>query len=578
MFNTLNTAVTGMSAAQAGLAVTGHNIANISTYGYSRQRVVTADGFYRTTSISANGKFNQVGSGVSVTHIQQVRNGFLDVQYRHESTKLGYYEVKTMVGEYVEAVSGEMYSDYSVQDTIDNLWDAMQEAVQYPESLDKRAGLVSSAALFMDRMSTAYNDLADYQENLNQQVIEQVEQINHLTTEITQLNDLILEAEANGDYANDYRDSLNVALEELNDIVNIRIEERMNGRIDVYVGDYPLISDGTVTEVGLKYTDPDSGFVEPVFTGRDDIIGYSEDVGRPLFALDGTDGDGGSLLALLEARGIRSETYASCPLAPDATDLTTYPLGTADPQYKEDYAQYKRDLYNVTECEIPKAMKELDQIFNRVATVINDAIAPKDHDPSTAPVGIDEEGTQFLELFVRNDCDRYDPVTGEYIAEDGIDPDTGEYLGYKPGEYPDRSTLYSISNCSINPELLELDGYQKIALSATGDLGNSDAVKESLEAWDEDVLVFADGSTTYNISDGYTHMISEQAADVAADRTAFESQYTLVVQLDNQRQAVMGVSSDEELTNLLKFQRSYQASAKVITMVDSMLDTLINNM
>ncbi len=574
MFTTLQTAVSGMGAAQVAISTTGHNIANLGTRGYSRQRVNTSDSYYRTVSMTRNGKFNQVGSGVNVTGVQQIRDIYLDRAYRREATKLDYFEIKTSVGEYVESIAGEMDGAYSIQDSINALWSSMQEAVQYPESLDKRASLVSTATLFMNRMSTAWTDLQNYQNNLNNQVKDQVKQVNYLTKQIKEINEEILKLETNGDSANDLRDSLNVAIESLNQIIPVRIEERYNGKIDIYANDMPLLSNGLVTSLGLKYTDQDSGLVEPVFTSRTDIIPYSEEAGTPLFALTGinTKLENGSLFGLLVTRGIRSETYASTPVEPVATD---YVGGTESPQYQKDYKQYKRDMFNITQCTIPKAMKQLDQIFNRVVTVINDAIAPQKRDPSTAPVGMDDQKTQFFELFSRIKTNRYDTVDGD---GDGFLDYNEEDAMTVTGDYPDRATLYTIANVQINPELLELDGYKKLPLSANGDLGNPDAVIEALDDWYDASIVFDDGTIKYNISDGYNHVISTLAADVSADRATLESQITLTTQIDNYRQAIMGVSSDEEMTNMLQFQRSYQAAARVINIVDSMIDTIINGM
>ncbi len=593
MFTTLNTAVSGMGAAQVGLATTGHNIANVGTRGYSRQRVITKDAFVRTISMQGNGRQNQVGGGVTQSGIQQIRDIYLDAAYRKEATKLDYYDVKTSVGEYVQSVAGEMGGSLTIQGAISDLWASLQEVTQYPESLDMRAGLVSTATIFMSRMSTAYTDLVNYQNNLNEQVKETVARVNELTTSIVDINKAILKAEASGDSANDLRDSLAVALEDLNEIMPVKTFERGNGVIDVYSGDMPLISNGLVSRMGLKYTDQDSGLVEPIFTNRPDIVGYSEESGTPIFKLDGTDKKEGSLIGLLVSRGIRSETYASNPIQPKLTDInpaTGSPYtGKDDTAYVKAYEQYRRDVFNVEQCSIPNAMKQLDQIFNRVVTVINDAIAPKDHNEATAPVGMDKKNTQFMELFARIDGSgkintggyndtRYDLVAGEYVfnAEDSYDPATNKFTS--GGIYADRQTLYSISNVQINPALMELDGYQMLAFSKNGDLANSDAVAESLDKWNDDFIVFDDGSVSYNITEGYTHVIATIATVVEADAKSFDTQNTLVTQLDNYRQAIMGVSSDEEMASMLQFQRSYQASSRVITMVDSMLDTIINKL
>ncbi len=605
MFSSLATAVSGMNAAQVALSTTGHNIANSGTQGYSRQRVVTTDFFYRTQGLAGNGRFNQVGLGVSVRSVQQIRNYFLDVEYRKESTKMDFYDIKTNVGQYVENITGEMNSTSSIQNTINDMWNSLQEAVQYPESLDKRASLVSSATMFMDRMKNAWNDLASYQLDLNNQVKNEVNQINDLAVQIKDLNIKIITAETSGDNANDYRDALNVALDKLNKIVPIRTSERNTGFVDVYINDIGLISNGLISNVGLKYTDPNSGLVEPVFTSSTEVLASDEDTGRPMFPLTSAKGEG-SLEALLVARGIRSETYASSPAAPSITDLAAdgvtpkYPLGTKDPQYVKDYDQYKRDLFNINECTIPQAMKRLDQIFNRIVTVINDAIAPQDHNSATAPQGIDDNNpngkTQFFEIFTRfssngdGNVSRYYDSDGDgqpdtYNKEDGYDPATGTYVKFKPGEYPNRNSLYSIATCIINPELLDLNGYQKIPLSANGDLGNPDAVIDALDKWYDPAVVFDDKNVgidgnpvKYNISDGYTQFISLQATQVESDAFYFESQRELSTQVDNLRNRISGVSNDEEMSNLLVFQRSYQAAARCINIIDSMIDTIVNNM
>lgn len=577
-FGSMYTAVSGMQLAQLNLSVTGHNLANASTKGYSRQSIIQSDFLY----------IGKVGLGTNVSTLRQIRDKFLDASYRTEATKEAFYEPLVSTGEEIENLLGELNNDGATQTIMQDLWDAINNVILDPTNLEIRGTFVNNCVSFADKMQVIYKGLEDYQENLNTEIKNTVDKINYYTKEVDKYNKLIQTAEINGDSANDYRDARNVALDNLSELADVTIKETANGTVDILIGSSFLLTGGTINNVGLKYTDPKKGLVEPVITNSKSILPADSDA-KLLYdirdEISVSEGEDKSYLkGLLIARGSGSATYATEEMLianePDSSDAAKYPLGTDDPNYKKDMAEWERDMFNVQHCTIPKFMANIDTLFNKVVTLINDTLAPQDHDLNTAPVGIDENATQFLEIFSRKYVDRYD-ASGDYIQDDGTLLSSGaKYDTSIDPEY----YLYSISNVTINKELLNADGYDKIAFSASGDESDTSIVNDILNKWKEpivklpmtnDRLNTADYYEGMGIEDAYNFLVTTNATDTAEANSFLEAQKVLVTQVDSQRSAIMGVSADEEMTNMMQFQYAYSASAQVLNALDEMLLTLI---
>lgn len=564
-FGGMYTAVSGMQIAQLNLSVTGHNLANASTRGYSRQNVIQSDYYY----------INGVGLGTNVAELRQIRNKFLDISYREEVSKGSYYEPIVYSGQEIESLLGELNNDGATQSVMQDLWDSINNVVLDPTNIEVRGTFVNNCISYLDKMQIIYKGLADYQENLNTEIKSTVDKINYYTEEVNKYNQLIRKAELNGDNANDYRDARNLALDNLSQLGDITIKEKSDGTYDLSIGNNILLSNGQVKTIGLKYCNPKSGLVEPVFTNSKDILPYDADVDlvydlrREISTEKGEDKS--YLKGLLISRGSAPVTYMTeenlVANEPDPTDLATYPLGELDPKYKEDRGKWERDMFNVQHATIPKFMANIDTLFNKIVTLINDTLAPQDHDPTTAPVGIDEDKTQFLEIFTRKYIDRYDG-TGTYNPEDGSD-----YY-----------SLYTIGNVEINEELLDAGGYDKIAFSASGDESDTSIVADILDKWKSPIVNLPMTNETLDIPDYYDGMGIEEAYNFLVTTTAtstneansfLEAQDVLITQLDAQKSAISGVSGDEEMTNMMQFEYAYSASAQVLNALDEMLLTLI---
>ncbi len=590
-FTTLGVAVSGLQAAQVGLGVTGHNLANVNANGYTRQQLIQSDFFYENVGTSGLNNL-KIGKGTNLVGVRQIRDKYLDIQFRNENSKLSFYETKYTAGNQIEALLAELEGEYSGQEVSENLWDSIQELSSNPGSLDARGNFINNAISFVDKMNSVYNGLLEYQRDLNDQITGIVDEINSLTGLIEDMNTKISQAEVTGDNANDYRDIRNNAIDRITELTGATIKDRKDGRVDIFIEGNPLITNGTTFEIGLRYTDSEYSFVEPVFTNSDDILPSSDKESIPVFNLVGTvgaekDNDRSVLKGLLVTRGLKPENWMSAPQPPDPTNTTLYPLGSADVQYQKDLNEYKRQLFNTEEAVIPSTMKKLDSVFHAVVTLINDTFAPqvqKDFDDpnNNDPMGLD--GSQYIEIFVRNPSTmtRYDAA--------------GNYQDEVEGEY---FTMYTLGNVSVNPEFLDADGYDKIPLSpalgggglGTGsnapDVSDNTLLLDLLDKYDQPIVEFISSKDiqgnlimskeNQSIKNGYNSVVVDVSIEMNEAKNFIGQQEIIMNQLTNNRIAMSGVSMDEEMTNMMRYQHAYNASARVVNVIDSMIDRVVNN-
>ncbi len=582
-FQSLGVAVSGLNAAQAGLYVTGHNTSNIYTTGYTRQQVLQNDFYYRTVGMNANGSM-QVGLGTDVTCIRQIRDKFLDAHYRQEVKKASYHSVQAKVGTEAEQIIGETESDYSVQKILEKMWNSINELDGDPTSAATRENFISMAISFINRVDNVYERLINSQENLDLQIRKAVSRVNTLVEQINTLNGKIAEAKASTDNPNDFMDSRNEALDELSSILDINIKERADGTVDITAEGNELLVGGMVNKLGLKYTSGKYTFVEPVFTESTEILSYNEPSGsyKRLFDLNAgvstyMGNDNGSLKGMMVARGFMPRNSFSNPSKPDDTNNTLYPGGINDPKYDTDLRQYENELFDVTYAFLPKTIKEFDKIVHDIVVMINNLLAPtKDAAGNDMPIRIESPAgsgtyipnpnykgptgldgtTQGVELFVRKHKPRFDPVTGEYIEED-------------PADY---YTQYTLGNIALNPVFNTTQGYTNLCLSANGDIHNQDITAAMLHQWSNNF-----GGTPEQTVSGAYRIFVDNIGTRTRQAIAFnEEQMKLVNQVNNKRSSVKDVAMDEELTNLMKYQHAYNASARILNAIDSMIDKIVN--
>ena len=530
--SSLSTAVSALMSSQTALNTTAHNLTNVNTAGYVRQQVLFQDYTYQNVGYSENGTMS-VGLGTSIEAIRQVRDIFLDQSYREEAGREGFYEAQAKAIEEIETILGETEGE-SFSLALDNLWESLSELTKHPDGLETRGTFIQNAVIFIERANMVMEQINDYQTDLNQEVMDKVDRINEIGSEINRLNDVISKAEVTGGNANDYRDQRNLLLDELSTYVDVSYREMADGTLAVNVENIQFVIPGAYNPMGLIQSETFSGLVEPSWPHLDQGVFNFDNPTGPEY-----DNDVGLLKGMIMARGTRSANY---------TDLA-------------DQASYNQ----IKDSAVMLAQAQFDNLVHGIVTMMNDTLAPNSGSPASldtlnAPYGLD--GSQGTEIFSRLYVDRYDSTTGEYNEEDPAN----------------KSSLYSAGNLMVNPDIL--DNYNAIALSQNlGYDGDSSVVESMLAQWDEPFGTLEPGATSQmSFREYYNGFIGILGNAGSVYKLQMENQNLMAVQIDNQRQQLMGVSSDEELGNMMKYQHAYNAAARVVTTVDQMIEQVVTSL
>jgi flagellar hook-associated protein 1 len=506
-FHGLETARRGMFTQQSALYTTGHNIANANTPGYSRQRVnFEQTEPYPAASLNRPQIPGQMGTGVKAGSVQRVREGFLDLQYRAENNKLGYWEARADALKKMEDIMNEP-SDSGLAKTMDQFWQALQDLSVNPENEGARSVVRQRGLAVVETFHYLADSLTAIQNDLGNQISVTIKEINSIAEQLYKINQQIGEIEPHGYLPNDLYDERDRLLDQLSNLVNIKIEAKSSG------GNALPIADGIykvyiVDDSGNQYLLVDGNQSYKTMSIQPNNTANPETPTGPVnnLALDGITipfTSSGKLKGLIEAFG-----YVN---GPDVKGI-----------YPEMLAELDKLAYSFA--------KRFNEVHQQGYTL----------NPSN-PGGL------FFEDLTQ--------VTGAAKA------------------IQLSSNINDLNNIAASSQPNEPgNGLNAIKLAN---------VKNSNFANLQDPA--PDPSITYPITSGtlqsyYEGMIGKLAVDAQQANRLMNNSEVLRQSVEERRQSVSGVSLDEEMTNMIKFQHAYNAAARNITVIDEMLDKIINGM
>lgn len=588
LMSSLYTGVSGLTNNQRGLTVSGHNLANVETNGFVRQQIEYTDSFY--TKIGRNHtEYMEVGHGSDVSTVKQVRDVFLDKTYREERGREFFYTSQYEATNEVEDILGELQG-VAFQQSLKDTWVALQELCKEPESIVKRSGLIETAVSFIDRAEEVYKQIKEYQTNLNTQIREYVNEINDKAKQIYELNHKIQKIEASGfENANDLRDQRNLLLDDLASIIKISYKEDATGIVTVYAEDYALVTEDLIYKIDTKDISEDSNCIKPYWPDYDGVDVFN----MSIVPNSEQDSDVGALKGLLLARGGKVGKYTDIPVEPDIKDYTDELNGWVDQQeYNAALIEYNKQVekyqIEVEASVLVSVQAQFDNLVHGICTMINDTLCPNKQvmldtgekiwilDEEKAPVGMEPGETMGEALFNRKSVPRYEEKAISIVNEDGT-TSTIVARVYTPEDPSNNYSLFTIGEIEVNrnimadPSLIPLSDN-----SGSGDYSIK-ICQELLEKWQEpfDTVTPTD-FRKQNFNSYYTDMIGLLGTNGERFKNISQSQESLVNSVDNQRQAVHAVSSDEELTNIIRYQQGYNANSRFISTVSQMLEHLLN--
>lgn len=571
LMGSLYIGASGLQTSQNALNTTAHNLSNVDTVGYTRQQVQQSGRSYFLLSRSASAvAYQQTGLGVNYSRAKQVRDYFLDKTFRKESGRSMFYEVSSNVLEEVESQLGE-FNGKAFQSTMADFWTSVQELAKDPASSVTQGLFVQRSSEFVERALSVYEGLSNYQDNLNRQVKQQVDLINKYGKQILELNDRIRMIEVGGiEHANDLRDTRNQILDELSRLTDITFSEDRFGSVSVRIEGVDFVKGDTCYEIALD-VDPTTGFYTP-FWPQNAAYRILEN-GTKEYIIDGAE-------VFDLTRRISSD------LETDIGGLKAMLLARGD--HRADYTDVVEGRYdNVSQSIIMNIQAEFDQLIHNVVTRINEILAEAagvQKGDLVLENGETLTGVRYVESapdgYLRSEDGRplqmFDKVTGESYTK-VVGADGKEYWVYNE-ENPEASeTLYTLKNLQINRELMQKPS--KLGFRLADGSEDQETVDKLKAAFTEEVYTLnpnVQKKVTFN--DYYSDMVSQVANSGYVYRSIYENQVTTVESVECSRSQVVGVASDEELSNMIKFQNAYNASSRYINAISEMLAHIINTL
>lgn len=248
-FGGLYTSISGLHASRHSLNTVSHNITNANNPNYVRQSAIHTNASYRQIG---NSGF-EIGTGVKIAEIRQIRDEFLDKQIRRELPSLGYFHGKAETLEDIEAVFNKI-TNSGLQKIMGDFWNGWEELAKEPESLTNRAMVHESAVAFTETVNHISNQLGDIQGNLNKKIISKVNEVNNLIDGIAKINKHIKVAE--GDRvkikSNDLRDERNAMIDQLSGILPVDVYENSYGEAIVSLQGQEIVSGNFVSKIQVR--------------------------------------------------------------------------------------------------------------------------------------------------------------------------------------------------------------------------------------------------------------------------------------------------------------------------------------
>ncbi|WP_042275387.1 flagellar hook-associated protein FlgK [[Clostridium] dakarense] len=228
LLGSLQSARTGMSASQASIQTTSHNLNNMNTPGYSRQTVKqSARSAYSYPGYNSSLGAGQLGTGVEVTDIVRARNTFYDFQFRNESHTYGNIKVKYENYTNMETIFNEP-SDTSISASINNFFASWQELAKNPKDNGSKDIVIQNSKYLADKISQINNKLENLGEQAQKQLGDKVNDINSAINQLRDLNKHIKIVEGSGKSPNDLLDERDRILDDLSFKLNIQDDEVKN--------------------------------------------------------------------------------------------------------------------------------------------------------------------------------------------------------------------------------------------------------------------------------------------------------------------------------------------------------------
>lgn len=595
----------------------GHNISNADTEGYTRQRVQvkTFDPLYRP-DLSRAETPGQIGQGTTIESVSRLRDELLDSRIVSQSNVESYWSTREKYFSMIEQIYNEPH-EISVRTNMDKFWQSWQELSLHPESKAARQAVVTRGQSLANSVSQQFKSLSGIAVQINGDIRSSVKQINDYASQIADINGEIVRSKAMGDNPNDLMDRRDLLVEKLSSLANITVDTRDNDEFMVHI-DGQILVQGSVNRSFTLETQTDG-------KGYDKVLWSDTGIEASV--------SGGQLGALLELRDVdlREQIQSLNSMAVNFSSLvndvhrsgigannvsgldffTTYPFvedvkgnfdsngdGAVDstylfsmkgtnvlnPQEKVGFEgvmvlsgqsssvsvpYYSNDTVAQVVDRINDSQSEVKAFLDRNNQLVLKATSAADKNNPDFVIRHVEDSGLFLSGYTGILSGSGEEGAFDYARADAADVLTGSFDVaplVNPAEYiaVNAKIVNDVNNVAAGfPDgrgrSMMGDGRSAVEIAA---IRNTQVMIGSSRTFDD---YFADTVTKVGLK-------GEQAENM------FLSQNSIMNDLRDLRDSISGVNIDEELADIIKFQHGYNAAAKFVSVIDEMLDTVINRL
>ncbi|HZK43216.1 MAG TPA: flagellar hook-associated protein FlgK [Syntrophomonadaceae bacterium] len=576
-----------IAAQQIALEVTGHNISNTNTPGYTRQipNLVTTIP-YHTPTLTNNTKVGQLGTGVTVADIERIRDAFLDQQIRNEAKTSGYWSSMQNALAQVEVILNEPSTD-GLRSVMDMYWESWQDLVSHPESEAVRTTVAERGMALADGFNHMHKQLTELREDLNASVKIKVDEINTITSQLADLNVQILSIKIAGKQPNDLEDKRDMLLDQLSQIVDIKTFTDSNGMIAVQLGGRALVQ-GTDNTVLATETDTKGMY----------LVTWEDTKARAQI-------ESGELRGFLDARGRTeldkekespgkpSEYKEVVPnLLNNLNNLAKTIITKTNELHRGGYSLNNKGIYpdgknffeevNTGDVEWAAILKVEEDILNNPINIAVAKAPTFNNEGEKANFGDARIAMEIANL-------KHNFNNSEWRVK------LPNWTGLLSGVLPvDINPSFDISGTTVNVDATVSNMSELAAAiqAAIDDAGLE--IKVRLEGSDinmiSNTIFTVDWSGNYEATehkgaissatvDDYWRSVCANVGVKSQEAIRMTTnQEVLLSELEGKRQSISGVSLDEELINMIKFQHAYNAASRFITTIDEAIDVIVNRM
>jgi flagellar hook-associated protein 1 FlgK len=599
MADMLNIASVSANAFKRALEVTSHNVANVATDGYSRQRVELA---------SNAPQLSGLGGGTNVSSVERVYSQYLQEQLYSSGSQLNRYESQLTMSKQVEGVVAS--NDDGVQQFMQRFFDSLQALSDNPTSSTSRQLVLEEARNLESHIGNLTSVLDDIQYQTNGQIRDITSEVNNRLETIQELNDRVEYAQNySSQPPNDLLDRRDQAILEISEYIDVKAYYHENGSVDLYTGGgrLPLVSGNTLTRIESDISEyPDENRTELFMTiggvrtqisdyivggqlggvldFRDKMLDQSQkDLGLTINGMvasinwqhfQGYDmgGDAGEeFFAALSSTGYAHQDNDG---SSDNISVSFNPAQPAsgfngEPPYT---APTQPATYGDKQEYLENAYTAIGQMEPREYEV--------KYNGTSAEFEVYERGQRtLLGSFTAATPAIIDGL--EFMA-DGTNYSDGDSFVVKPhrdilDDFQSAITdTDKIATRGQSPLDSDSDGSLDDEVPAAAAIGDNVNIANMAGLMNKKVLLAdSSGLASESILGGYSKMSSNVGAYVRGTDILLEAQTNVQQQIIDQRESYSGVSLDEEAANLIRFQQAYEASAQIMSTSQQIFQTLI---